>query len=73
MIAVEMPKNISSDTVSTIVVMNGEDITAGSNPHFFASIGSVQPIIFAKMISTTRVRHIARSTISVISLLPSSN
>ena len=35
---------------STSVVINGDAITAGSNPIFFASSGSVEPIIFATII-----------------------
>ncbi len=33
------------DTASTIVVINGEATTAGSNLHFLASKGKVQPTI----------------------------
>ena len=67
MTAVDIPKNKSSDTASTIVVIKGELITAGSKPIFFASIGSVEPINFANTISTTSVRQIARSIKKVIS------
>ena len=69
MIVVATPKNTRSDTASTIVVMHGLDITAGSNPHFLAKIGNVQPITFAKIISINSVIQTARSTRIVISSL----
>ena len=39
-----MEKYIRIDAASTIVVISGAAITAGSNLQRFASIGSVQPI-----------------------------
>ena len=49
---------------STIVVMKGLAITAGSKPIFFASSGSVQPTNFAQNTVTTRVRHMVSATIN---------
>ena len=34
--------------VSTKVVISGAAIIAGSNPHFFATSGSIHPIVFAR-------------------------
>ena len=50
-------KYISKEQASTIVVINGDAITAGSNPILFASIGSKLPISFAITIVTTNVKH----------------
>ena len=47
---------MNSDTASTIVVINGLAITAGSNPSLFARIGSEQPTSFA----ITTVQRIVR-------------
>ena len=39
-----------SEMASTIVVIRGDAITAGSSPIFFARIGKTAPIIFATII-----------------------
>ena len=50
-------KYTNSDIASTMVVMNGIAITAGSNPSRFARIGRRHPIIIAITTAATRVRH----------------
>ena len=45
-----------SVTVSTIVVINGDAITAGSKPIFFAPIGRIVPINFANITAKKAVR-----------------
>ena len=57
-IAVVNPHSINNDNVSSIVVINGLAITAGSNLHCFAISGKVQPTILA----TKTVINIARHT-----------
>ena len=49
-------KYTRSESASTIVVMKGLAITAGSKPSFLAQSGSVQPITFA----TSTVTHIVK-------------
>ena len=46
-IAVAILKNIKTEQASTIVVISGEAIIAGSSFSFFASIGIVHPKSFA--------------------------
>lgn len=46
-IATDIEQNKINDKESTIVVMNGAAITAGSSLHFFAINGNKQPEIFA--------------------------
>ena len=55
---------MSSESASTIVVMNGDAITAGSNPIFCAIIGSEHPTIFAKNTVTISVRHTTSATMT---------
>jgi hypothetical protein len=50
-------KYISKEQASTIVVIKGEAITAGSNPIFLASIGRVQPTNLATVIVINSVAH----------------
>ena len=50
-----------------MVVMNGLATTAGSNPIFLMSIGSVQPTTFAKKMVRTRVSETTSDTIIVTS------
>ena len=54
----------SSDTTSTIVVMNGLATTAGSKCNFLASKGSAEPTIFAMMIVITIAIHITNEIIT---------
>ena len=54
-----------SDRASTIVVINGLAITAGSKPIFLASIGSVQPTNFASIIVNISVKQTVRATSTV--------
>ena len=49
-------------TVSTMVVMNGLAITAGSKPIRFASTGSRQPKSIAISTTTTKVRLTTMAT-----------
>ena len=42
----DSPKNTVIENISTIVVIIGEAINAGSNFSFFAIIGSIAPINF---------------------------
>ena len=53
---------MTSVTVSTIVVIKGEAITAGSSLIFFASMGRIVPIIFAN----TTAEHAVTDTINAI-------
>ena len=50
-----MLKYINSDIASTIVVINGLAITAGSKPSFLVIIGREQPTILAIAIVNTNV------------------
>ena len=50
-------KYINSEIASTMVVINGLAITAGSKPIFFAIIGSTHPISFATITVKNRVRQ----------------
>ena len=56
-IDVASAKYTDSEIASTIVVMSGDAMTAGSNPIFAATSGSVQPTSFAKQTTRTRVMH----------------
>ena len=56
------PKYTSSDTASTIVVMRGLAMTAGSKPIFFATIGRMQPISLAEITVTTSVQQMVAAT-----------
>ena len=49
-IALEILKYTTSDIASTIVVINGLAITAGSKPIFFANMGNEQPMSLAKIL-----------------------
>ena len=60
-------KYTSRDTASTMVVMKGLAITAGSSLTAFAAMGSRQPTTLAAITVTQRDRHTTRSTIRVIS------
>ena len=42
--------------------MNGLAITAGSNPIFFASIGRVEPTIFATITVSSKVKFTTKAT-----------
>ena len=53
-----MPKYTSRLSASTIVVMKGLAMTAGSKPTFLAAIGSVQPTIFAMTTVSAIVKQI---------------
>ena len=55
--AVAMFKKTSSDNASTIVVMNGLAITAGSKPKRDASMGRKQPTSLAMSTTTKSVRQ----------------
>ena len=44
---------MSKDKASTMVVMNGDAMTAGSKPSFFANKGSVHPTNLAIMMVNT--------------------
>ena len=65
-----MPKNIVAilkktinDKASTIVVMNGLAITAGSKPSFDARTGNTQPTNFATITVKNNVKHTTKATI----------
>ena len=58
-------KYINSDTASTIVVINGLAITAGSNPSFLAIIGREQPITLATHTVRTKVEQTTSATLVV--------
>ena len=55
-------KYTKSATASTIVVIKGDAMTAGSSPILLDTIGSVEPIIFAKSTVTTSVPHTTNAT-----------
>ena len=55
-------KYIINDTASTIVVINGLAITAGSNPNFLAIIVREHQIILATQTVNTRVTHTTNAT-----------
>ena len=64
-----MPKNIvailkktNNDSASTIVVINGLAITAGSKPSFEASTGKVQPTNFATTTVKNKVKQTTKAT-----------
>ena len=59
-------KYTSRDRASTMVVMNGLAITAGSKPRRLASRGRVQPTIFAMTTVTPRARQMTRSTLRLM-------
>ena len=48
-------KNTNTEHVSTIVVISGAAIIAGSNFNFFANIGKIQPKDFAIIAVITNV------------------
>ena len=50
-------KYATKDIASTIVVIKGLAITAGSNPILLAAIGSIQPTIFAIITVITKVKE----------------
>ena len=43
-----MEKKIKTEQVSKMVVSKGATIKAGSNLHFFASMGKIHPMLFAR-------------------------
>ena len=55
-------KYASRESASTIVVINGLAITAGSNPRRFAPTGSMQPISIAMSTALISVRQMVRAT-----------
>ena len=55
--AVAMLRKTSSDNASTIVVINGLAITAGSNPKRDANIGRKHPTSLAISTTTNNVRQ----------------
>ena len=55
------------EIASTIVVIIGLAITAGSKPIRSASIGSIQPMSFAQLTTITRVMH--TTIVDAISLM----
>lgn len=61
-ICVANEKYRSSDTASTIVVISGLAMTAGSKPILSAIIGRTQPIVFAKMTMQTSVMQTTAAT-----------
>ena len=63
-------KKTINDTASTIVVINGLAITAGSNFNFFAIKGRVHPIILAIIIVQSNVMH---TTVVILNGIPSIN
>ena len=58
-------KYINNEQASTIVVINGEAITAGSNPSFLANIGRVQPTSFATVIVINKVPHTTKEIVKL--------
>ena len=62
---VAIVKYIINDIASTIVVIKGLAITAGSNPIFFANIGSVLPTILAHNTVIIRVKHTTSAIVTV--------
>ena len=61
-ISVAIAKYITSDKASTIVVINGLAITAGSNPSLFAKTGRLHPIILAIATAAIKVRQTTAAT-----------
>ena len=57
-------KYISKEQASTIVVINGDAITAGSKPIFLASIGRVQPTSLATVIVINKVPHTTKEIVN---------
>ena len=57
-------KYINNETASTIVVINGLAITAGSKPIFFAIIGRVLPTIFAHNMVIISVKHTIKAIVT---------
>ena len=55
---------MKSDSASTIVVIKGLAITAGSSPIFLAISGRVHPTSFAASTVTSSVRHMTAETAS---------
>ena len=64
---------MAREMASTMVVIKGDAITAGSKPSFFAAMGSVQPMTLAQNTVHTRVIQITRATMGVRAVLPSSS
>ena len=62
-IEVAKVKYINRDKASTIVVIKGLAITAGSNPIFLAIIGSEQPITFATQTVNIKVEQTTKATV----------
>ena len=56
-------KYVINEIASTIVVIKGLAITAGSSFIFFASKGNIQPIISAKITVQTSVKDTTKETI----------
>ena len=61
-----MLKNTSTDNASTMVVINGAAIIAGSNFNFFANIGNIHPNNFA---ITTVHTSVTPTTIAIFTSL----
>ena len=57
-----MLKKTTSESASTIVVMKGLAITAGSKPSFCASMGKEEPTSFARITVTQIVRETLNAT-----------
>ena len=66
-IATDIEQNKINDKESTIVVMNGAAITAGSSLHFFAINGSKHPVILA---ITTVTNNASETTAERIIVYP---
>lgn len=64
--AVAILKNTNNDRASTIVVINGLAITAGSNPNFEATTGKIQPTSFATMTVKNKVKQTTNATMTVV-------
>ena len=58
-------KYMNNETASTIVVINGLAITAGSNFNFLAIIGSEHPITLATHTVNTNVEQTTNATLEV--------
>ena len=54
------------DMASTMVVIKGEAITAGSAPIFFARRGMVQPTTLAQTMVRKRVKQTTAATVGVM-------
>ena len=58
-------KYINNEQASTIVVINGDAITAGSKPIFLARIGRVQPTSFATVMVISNVKHTTKEIVTL--------